>query len=157
MVDSRGAQQGRRPTDRLEDLILEISDREQARLGRELHDGLCQTLAGIAALSATLSRKLAANAEPAGSAAAAEIAMLLQDAIAQTRDLARGLDPVGLRTVGLDAALENLAHDTEHRFRVSCTFACERPVPGLRQKVKMHLFRIAQRPARGAASGGRRR
>ena len=36
---------------RLEREILEIVDREKERLGRELHDGLCQTLAGIAALS----------------------------------------------------------------------------------------------------------
>ena len=41
--------------------ILEIADREKDRLGRELHDGLCQTLAGIAALGATLSRTLAAT------------------------------------------------------------------------------------------------
>ncbi len=35
---------------RLEREILEIIDQEKERLGRELHDGLCQTLAGIAAL-----------------------------------------------------------------------------------------------------------
>jgi len=40
----------------LEREILEIADREKARLGQDLHDGLCQTLAGIAALSAMLSR-----------------------------------------------------------------------------------------------------
>jgi signal transduction histidine kinase len=33
---------------RLEREVLEIVDREKERLGRELHDGLCQTLAGIA-------------------------------------------------------------------------------------------------------------
>jgi len=35
----------------LEREILEIADREKERLGRELHDGLCQSLAGIAALA----------------------------------------------------------------------------------------------------------
>ena len=49
---------------RLERQILDIGDREKERLGRELHDGLCQNLAGIAALSAALSRKLAAGVEP---------------------------------------------------------------------------------------------
>jgi signal transduction histidine kinase len=39
--------------------ILEVLDREKERLGRELHVGLCPTLAGISALSATLARKLA--------------------------------------------------------------------------------------------------
>ena len=41
--------------------VIEIADRERRRLGRELHDGLCQSLAGIAALTAALSRDLAAN------------------------------------------------------------------------------------------------
>ncbi len=43
----------------LEREILEIADHEKERLGRDLHDGLCQTLAGIAALSAALCGKLA--------------------------------------------------------------------------------------------------
>ena len=49
---------------RLEREVLEIVDQEKERLGRELHDGLCQTLAGIAALSSTLSRKLARGPNP---------------------------------------------------------------------------------------------
>jgi len=32
--------------------VLEVVDREKERLGRELHDGLCQTLAGIAIITA---------------------------------------------------------------------------------------------------------
>ena len=58
----------------LESEIVAIADREKERMGRELHNGLCQNLAGIAALSATLSRRLAAHADPA-----AEIAKLLND------------------------------------------------------------------------------
>ena len=42
-------------------------------LGRELHDGLCQTLAGIAALSSTLGKRLAAKSESTASAAAADV------------------------------------------------------------------------------------
>ncbi len=61
---------------RMEREILDVGDREKERLGRELHDGLCQNLAGIAALSAALSRKLAAGSEPAA-VEAAEIARLL--------------------------------------------------------------------------------
>src|SRR6266403_5114093 len=65
---------------RLEREILDISDREKERVGRELHDGLCQNLAGIAALSATLSRKLAVSSDPAA-ADAAEITRLLNETI----------------------------------------------------------------------------
>src|SRR5947208_7399008 len=73
---------------RFEREILEILDREKERLGRELHDGLCQTLAGISALSATLARKLArsgatAEDQTAAADAAAEITRLLNGAIGE--------------------------------------------------------------------------
>ena len=90
--------------------ILEIVDREKERLGRELHDGLCQTLAGISALSSTLSRQLARSGDPASTSdgqtaaadAAAEITRLLNKAIGEARDMARGLGADGLSEDGLD-------------------------------------------------------
>ncbi len=139
----------------LEREVLEVADREQERLGRELHDGLCQSLAGIAALSATLSRNLAANGEPAASAAAAEIAELLSETIGQAHDLARGLGPVGLHGSGLAGALESLALNVEHMFRVSCTLTCDDPFLGLPDEVKLHLFRIAQESVHNAVAHGR--
>ncbi len=44
---------------RLEREILEISNREQRRIGHDLHDGVCQQLAGIAFLTSTLAEELA--------------------------------------------------------------------------------------------------
>jgi len=99
-----------------------------------LHDGLCQNLAGIAALSSTLSRKLAADSEPAP-VEAAEIARLLNETIGHARDLARGLNPVGLEQVGLAAALEAFAANVQALFRVSCRFQCNRSFLGLAPEV----------------------
>jgi signal transduction histidine kinase len=65
----------------LEREILAISDYEKQRLGRELHDGLCQSLAGIAALSSALCRSLAASGQPGLAATADEIARLLNETI----------------------------------------------------------------------------
>lgn len=138
----------------LEREILEIADREKERLGRDLHDGLCQSLAGIAALSATLSRNLAANGEFAASGAAAEIAKLLNEAIGQTRDMARGLGPVGPKADGLPGALEALALNVEHQFRVSCILECDRSDVRLGREVKAHLFRIAQEAINNAVTHG---
>jgi PAS domain S-box-containing protein len=73
----------------LEEEILATLDVERERVGRELHDGLCQDLAGIAAHCATLARKLAPAAAPE-SAAAREIGNLLGQSIRRARDLARG-------------------------------------------------------------------
>ncbi len=89
------------------------------------------------------------------SAAAAEITKLLNDSITQARDLARGLGPVGLREIGLDSALEALAHDVEQMFRTSCTLECEGLIPRLDHEVEQHLFRIAQQAVHNAVAHSR--
>jgi signal transduction histidine kinase len=155
-------------TDRkqLEREVLEIVDWEKERLGRELHDGLCQTLAGISALSSTLSRKLARSGDPASTAdgadgqtaaadAAAEITRLLNGAIGEARDMARGLGAVGLSEGGLETALETLALDVRHLFRASCTFACDRPLGRFDREAERHLFRIAQEAVSNAVAHGK--
>jgi len=134
--------------------VLEIADREQERLGRELHDGLCQTLAGIAALSATLSRRLAANADTEASAAK-EITTLLSEAIGDARDLARGLGPTGLQEAGLAATLEGLALNVRRQFHVACSLEHEGPFPKPGHEVAAHLFRIAQEAVHNALVHGR--
>ena len=141
---------------RLEREILDIGDREKERLGRELHDGLCQNLAGIAALSAALARKLAAGSEPAA-VEAAEIAGLLNETIGQARDLARGLNPVGLEQIGIAAALEALASNVQALYPVTCRFQCDRPFLSLGPEVETHLFRIAQQAVNNAITHGRGR
>jgi signal transduction histidine kinase len=138
----------------LEKEILETTDREKERLGRELHDGLCQNLAGIAALSSALSRKHAADSEPAA-VKAAEITRLLNQTIGQARDLARGLNPVGLEEIGLAAALEAFAANVQALFRVSCRFQCDRPGLRLGLEVETHLYRIAQEAVNNAITHGR--
>jgi len=135
--------------------IRHASEQEQQRIGRELHDGLCQTLAGIAALSATLSRTLVAKSDGEASASAAEITKLLNAAICEARDLAHGLGPAGGQETDLPAALEHLALNVEHRFRVSCSLKCDGPFPGLVSEVVGHLQRIAQEALNNAVAHGR--
>jgi PAS domain S-box-containing protein len=140
--------------ERLERELIEAGDREKERLGRELHDGLCQSLAGIAALSATLARKLAGRRDP-GAAAAAEITAFLQQAIGDARDLARGLNAGGLAQMGLVAALEVLAANVEALHPVTCAFDCDRHFPRLDRTAEAHLYRIAQEAVSNAVAHGR--
>jgi len=139
----------------LEREILKIADREKEHLGRELHDGLCQSLSGIAALSTTLSRRLVANSESTASAEAAEIANLLNETIGQARDLARGLSPIGLNEAPLADTLETLALNVGHLFRVSCTLECDKPFSRLHHGAEAHLFRIAQEAVSNSITHGR--
>jgi signal transduction histidine kinase len=139
----------------LEREVLQIADREKERLGRDLHDGLCQSLAGIAALGTVLSRSLAASAQPGPAAAADEIVRLLNETITEVRDLAHCLGPVSLNDTGLAGGLETLARNVSHMYRASCTFAWDTDCPGLREETKTHLMRIAQEAVRNAVVHGR--
>ena len=123
----------------LEREILAISDHERRILGQELHDGLCQSLIGIAALTAVLSRSLAANAAPGPAAAAAEIVRLLNQTIGEARGLAHGLCPVGLNGAGLVDALDSLARNVSRGQGAFCTFVEDGDCPGLCQEATAHL------------------
>ena len=139
---------------RLEKEILEISELEQRRIGQDLHDGLCQHLAGIEMLSQVLAQKLVSKSKDA-SARAGEIAKAVREAISQTRLLARGLSPVTLESEGLMSALAELALNTEKMFRVCCTFDCLEVVKYDDHAAATHLFRITQEAVSNAIKHGK--
>ncbi len=138
----------------LEKEILEISDREQRRIGHDLHDGLCQHLAGIEMLSQVLEKKLTPKFKD-GARRAADIAKNVRAAIGQTRSLARGLSPVTLESEGLASALHELALNTEKMFRVKCRFDSDSQVPVQNHAMATHLFRLAQEAVSNAIKHGR--
>ena len=139
---------------RLEKEILEISEREQRRIGQDLHDGLCQHLAGIEMLSQVLAQKLTPKSKDAA-ARATDIAKAVRESISQTRLLARGLSPVTLEAEGLMAALAELAMNTEKMFRVNCRFDCADLVKMDNHATATHLFRIAQEAVSNAIKHGK--
>ena len=127
----------------LEKELLEISSREQRRIGRDLHDGLGQHLAGILFLSRGLARTLAEkNADEADEVA--EIADLIKQAINHTRTLARGACPVDLEADGLANALRKLGQHTEQMTGIECLFESDDSVLVSSPGQAEHLYRIAQ-------------
>ena len=128
---------------RLQREILEISNREQERLGHELHDGLAQQLMGIALLCKVLQKQLERESLP-DAEQASQIEKLVEDALSQTRSLARGLAPVEIDAGGLPAALEDLARRIERIHGVRCIFRCEPRVTTGSRAEALHLYRITQ-------------
>src|SRR5215469_8769148 len=113
--------------ERIERELLEISEREQRRIGRDLHDSLGQHLTGVALAGQVLEEKLTARDQPEA-ADAAQVVELVQEGIALSRKMARGLHPVEIESDGLMQALEELAAISSDLFRVSCRFECDSPV-----------------------------
>jgi PAS domain S-box-containing protein len=141
---------------RLEKTILDISAREQRRIGQDLHDGLGQHLTGIAFMSKVQEQKLMdKNLPEAGDAA--KIVNLVNEAIHKTRELARGLLPVVSDAQGLMSALQHWAGEVEDLFAVSCRFQCLTPVLIHDDTVATHLYYIAREAVNNAIKHGHAR
>ena len=139
---------------RLEQEILEISNREQHRIGQDLHDGLCQQLAGIELMCQVLEQKLAAKSKPEAERAG-EIARHVREAITHTRSLARGLSPVEFEANGFMSALQELAANVQKLFQVQCRFECPKPVLIQNNAAATNLYRIAQEAINNAIKHGK--
>ncbi len=127
----------------LEEKLLSISEDEQARIGQDIHDDLCQQLAAIGCLAKVAHRQLSAGESPVAPQLD-EIARLLATANSRAREMSRGLLPVVHDAAALMDSLEDLAESTARIFRVPCHFHCEVPVSIPENKLATQLFRIAQ-------------
>jgi len=138
----------------LERQIIEISEREQRRLGRDLHDGVCQYFAAVGCASASLHADLATGGMVEEAAVAAELTELLEQGVAQIRDLARGLMPVQMYEAGLPAALEQLAASVSRLQNMTCRFQHDGRAKVGPPSVGIHLYRIAQEAIHNAIRHG---
>ncbi len=138
----------------LEREVLAASNREQQRIGNDLHDGLGQELTGIALLLRGLENR-AERESPELSASIEEVALLVNDAIFTTRALARGLTPVTFDRGGLALALEELARRLSAMFHIIVRCDADESLDnGLGSANALHLYRIAQEAVTNAAQHG---
>ena len=141
----------------LERAILLAVNREQYRIGNDLHDGLGQELTGIALMLRGVAGRLAVE-YPAILPEIEGITRLVSNTIENTRALARGLSPVNLERGGLQDALEGLAMHAIELYGVQVAFS-HRLQPGkqLGAELANHLYRIAQEAVRNAVRHGQAR
>ena len=132
-------------TDRkvLEDKILRISEEEQARIGQDIHDDLCQQLAAIGCLAKVAQKNLSKSGSPEAQSLE-EIVRLVSKANTRARETSRGLMPVVLDAGGLMKALEELADSTARAYEIKCVFRYDNPVQVNDNQMSVQLFRIAQ-------------
>lgn len=138
----------------LERDIVNVSEHEQRRIGQDLHDGLCQVLAGIGCAATTLKEDLQKKSLPEA-VLAEEIEGMVRDAGAETRNLARGIFPVLNDGTGLEAALEELAGLSSKLYHRTIAFEHDDGLVIEDPEVAMHLYRIAQEALSNALKHGK--
>ncbi len=128
---------------RLESEVTEISNRTMQRIGQDLHDDLCQHLAGIAMLAKVLHNGLAAS-DAAAAGSIDQISELLADSISRARQIARGLYPTGLEAHGLTAAVEELVESAKGRSSAAVEFRASPEFSIKDTDCALQVYRIVQ-------------
>ncbi|MGK0185342.1 MAG: two-component system sensor kinase FixL [Verrucomicrobiales bacterium] len=138
----------------LEQRTLDISEREQRRIGQDIHDDLCQQLAGIGCLAKVL-EKQAGDLYQADATGLAQLGKMVTDANIRARGIARGLAPAIIETHGLEHALEDLASQSRIVYCIDCSFLAGEVVAEIPQTIAVQLFRIAQEATNNAVQHGK--
>lgn len=136
----------------LEDDLIRISEREHRRIGHDLHDGVCQELAGI-----RFSLEAMARRRRKGTVFRSQLDYItgaVERAVRHIRLLSRGLAPLELEDGDLATALKELATNTSELFSVCCTFEAVGPALSMPIERSTNLFRIAQEAIQNAIKHG---
>lgn len=127
-----------------ENMVLEAAEQERRRVGRELHDDLCQRITATKLKAEVVHEMVPEDQQPAAELTR-QLAEELTESAVIARSIARGLSPVGLEQDGLADALEDVALFVRKSYGVQCAVHCERAVDGLlTDNAQELLFRIAQ-------------
>jgi two-component system, NarL family, sensor histidine kinase NreB len=142
-TDITSRKRGEAERARLEKQLLEVTEREQRRIGRDLHDGLGQHLTALEMMNHALMEKLKLQA-PTMLPEMQELSKHIRQTITHTRQLSHGLSPIALEDDGLMLALGELAQMTQASGRVDCALECPVNVRISDTGLATQLYRIAQ-------------
>jgi len=128
---------------RLEHEIASVSDREQLRLGHELHDGVCQQITAALLRCQALERRLERGGTLSGSDFV-PLSSLLAETIDDAYSVARGLCSLGSDPDALAPALRALTERVQEMAAVQCKFLAAGDVWIADPEAAQHLYRITQ-------------
>jgi PAS domain S-box-containing protein len=133
---------------------LRVSEREQQRIGQDLHDDLCQVLAGLSCLMRVVESRIAAKA-PEEVATLKELNQQLVDAMLRTRALTHGLFPGKVQVSDIRGALLELVSQVRARFAVEIHTKFEGRFPKHSPAQIIQIYRIVQEAINNALKHGR--
>jgi signal transduction histidine kinase len=133
---------------------LRVSEREQHRIGQDLHDDLCQVLAGVSCLMRVFEGRIAAKA-PEEVANLKELNQQIIDAMLRTRALTHGLFPGKVQISDIRGALLELASQVKARFPVEIKTEFAGRFPKHSNAQIIQIYRLAQEAISNAMKHGR--
>ncbi|MEO6569818.1 MAG: ATP-binding protein [Opitutaceae bacterium] len=139
---------------RLEAECLRICESEKAAIGQELHDDVCQLLAGVSCMLEVVAQKVKTKI-PELMPTFKELADQLNAGMERTRSFAHSLVPMRLVTLGLPRALQELASQAERNFNIKVHVRLSRNIPPQEPEQILHLYRIAQESISNAFRHGK--
>lgn len=138
---------------RLQQLMMEAVEQEQARIGYTLHNSLGPMLTGIGSMTEVLLGGLQDRRKED----AARILYLIRQAVHQVRQLARSMSPAAVHDRDLPASLLLLADTVRTSFKIQCEVEMDPQVRVPDNIVSGHLFRLAQESVSNAIRHGQPR
>lgn len=138
---------------RLKHDLIEISEVERRRFGRDLHDSHCQDLTAIVFYAETIAATLAdKDAEIAGQIRS--LAGMVRRSAESAHRLAAGLGGSVIERRGLPHALQELASYARERYDVDCSLTIKGIKAIRNSAAATHLYRITQEAVSNAARHG---
>jgi signal transduction histidine kinase len=128
---------------RLEQELLDLTDKGRRQQGMDVHGDVGQNLAGIAFMLKCLGVKLE-QSSPSEASQAERIRSLLDQTMARTRDPAQDLVSFNRQKESLPEALESLAAQAETVFDVSCRLKRNGATAPIEPDVVAQFYNIAQ-------------
>ena len=119
---------------------LEAQERERARVARDLHDEVNQSLTGLLLRL----EHFAPRRRPRSGDDLAETKALANQAMAELLSLSRQLRPTALDDLGLKAALAGLVDDVRKRGGIDAHFESTGEFGDVSTEVQLVVYRVAQ-------------
>jgi signal transduction histidine kinase len=121
--------------------VIRAGDEERSHIARELHDSTAQSLA---ALLMELSVVMRENDDPVEAERLERIRRIASDVLDEVRMLAQTVHPRVLDDLGLGAALQHLARESEARGSIRIEVVVEDSAHQIGPAVSSLLYRVAQ-------------
>jgi PAS domain S-box-containing protein len=134
---------------RLEGEVISAVEEDRRWIAQELHDGVGSLLTGINFHLGALKEKVEAQT-PLDPSEIEAVASLVGNAIDQSRNIAKGIHPIGADPEELVSALGRLISRMDGAHSALCRFICEPPVLLEDPVVANQLFRITQEAVNNA-------